>query len=258
MKKSISFSYVSGDSLIHRLDPRSKLFTLITLSVVIFRISLVQDLIYPVLLFLLAAFFSGTPLKKHLISVKPIAPFLVAIFAFHFLLTPGQYITNFYWFSVSREGIVEGFLVVGRFILLILFASLFSSTTSPAMLVQGMESILRPFPIKYLGLTASEIATMIALSLNLIPMLLRYMGEIRDAQLSRGLGNKFALAGILSIALPFFSGCLRLADDISIGMESRCYHGGLRTQLYEMKYESIDYVLTIATITMLVISGFYL
>lgn len=148
--------------------------------------------------------------------------------------------------------------MIGRFILLLLFASLFSATTSPAMLAQAIEAILKPIPVHRLGVTTSEIATMMALSMNLFPLLLHYMEEVRDAQLSRGLGNKFMISGIFSLIIPFFSGSMRLADDISVAMESRCYHGGLRTQLYEMKYKNTDYGLTALTAIILLMSVFYL
>ncbi len=257
MRKYVSFGFVAGNSVIHRLDPRVKLFTLIVLSILIFRISSFQNLFYPLVLFIVAAYLSETSIKRQLYSVRPIIPFLAAIFLFHFLLTPGLDSIDFYWFSVSLEGLLAGSLVVGRFILLIFFASLFSATTSAAMLAQGIESILKPIPVHHLGITTSEIATMMALSVNLVPLLLRYMEEVRDAQLSRGLGNKYIISGILSLVIPFFSGSLRLADEISIGMESRCYHGGLQTQLYDMRCERLDYALSITTAITLGVSVFY-
>lgn len=258
MRKYVYFGFVMGDSFIHKLDARAKLFALITLSILIFRISAFQNLLFPLALFIVAAYFSGTPIKRHFFSVRPLIPFLIAIFLFHFLLTPDQESIKFYWFAISIEGLLSGFLVIGRFILLILFASLFSATTSAAMLSQGIEAILKPIPVQRIGITTAEIATMMALSVNLVPLLLRYMEEVRDAQLSRGLGNKFMISGILSLVIPFFTGSLRLADEISIGMESRCYHGGLRTQLYEMKYKNADYGLIAVTGTILFVSVFYL
>lgn len=257
MRKQVSFGFVTGDSVLHRLDPRDKLFALITLSILIFRISSFQNLIYPLLLFLAAGYFSGTPLKRHIFSVRPLVPFLTAIFLFHFLLTPCHESIDFYWFSISAEGLLGGFLVVGRFILLIFFASLFSATTSPAMLAQGIESVLEPLPTRYTGITSSEIATMMALSVSLVPLLLRYMEEVRDAQLSRGLGNRFIMSGILSLVIPFFSGSLRLADDISTGMESRCYSGGRHTPLYELKYKNPDYAISIISVFLLATSLLY-
>ncbi|MBP2030067.1 energy-coupling factor transport system permease protein [Methanohalophilus levihalophilus] len=244
MRKYISFGFINGDSAIHNLDPRTKLFSLIVLSILIFRISSLQNLFYPLLLFIGAAHFSGTSLKQHVLSVRPLLPFLIAIFLFHFLMFPGTASSEFHWSSFSQEGLLSGSLVVGRFVLLILFASLFSATTSAAMLALGIESILKPIPVHRAGITTSEIATMMALSVNLVPLLLRYMEEVRDAQLSRGLGNRFMISGIFSLVIPFFSGSLRLADDISVGMESRCYHGGPRTQLYEMKFKNRDRILT--------------
>ena len=258
MRKYISFGFINGDSAIHNLDPRAKLFSLIVLSILIFRISSFQNLFYPLLLFSIAVHLSKTSIKRHVFSVCPVLPFLIIIFLFHFLFSPVNSSSGFYGLSFSQEGLLSGSLVVGRFVLLILFASLFSATTSAAMLAQGIESILKPIPVHRAGITPSEIATMMALSVNLVPLLLRYMEEVRDAQLSRGLGNRFMVSGIFSLVIPFFSGSLRLADDISVGMESRCYHGGPRTQIYEMKFKNRDRILTATAAVILLGIVFYL
>jgi energy-coupling factor transport system permease protein len=246
----VPFGFIAGDSVFHRLDPRVKLFGLAIMSIVIFRISVPSGLLYPLSLFFVAGYFSGIPVKRHISSVRPLVPFLVAIALFHFVLTPGHELIGFCLFTVSAEGLAAGILITGRFILLVLFASLFSATTSPTMLALAIESFLRPLPRRLPGITAYDIATMMALSLNLVPLLSRYMGEIKDAQLSRGLGNRFAPAGIMSLIIPFFSGCLRLADDIAAGMESRGYTGGEHTPLYEPACGKTDYTACIILVVL--------
>ncbi|MDK2891920.1 MAG: energy-coupling factor transport system permease protein [Methanohalophilus sp.] len=90
MRKYDFFGFVISNSFVHKLDPRAKLFALIGLSILIFRISAFQNLLFPLTIFIMAAYFSGTSIKRHVLSVRPLIPFLIAIFLFHFLLTPGQ------------------------------------------------------------------------------------------------------------------------------------------------------------------------
>jgi energy-coupling factor transport system permease protein len=232
--------FVPGDSFLHKLDPRTKLIATMLTSILIFRLHLTG-------LVLLFAFFivlyDLSSVRIALLrNLRPIAPFLILIFIFQLFLIPGNIFIDLYGFSATTEGLFEGLRIVGRFILLIQFASLLTATTSPAHMTAGIERLLRPLSGKVLGVTSFEIATMMSLSIHLVPVLNRFLKEVYQAQLCRGLGRQKRISGLVSLAIPLLRGAFRMMDDISMGMESRCYQGNYRTSLFELKMKKNDWI----------------
>ncbi|RNI10658.1 energy-coupling factor transporter transmembrane component T family protein [Methanohalophilus halophilus] len=232
--------FVPGDSFLHKLDPRTKLIATMLISILIFRLH-VTGLVLIFALFIVLYYLSSVRIAM-LRNLRPIAPFLILIFIFQLFLIPGNSFMDLYGFSATSEGFYEGLRIVGRFILLIQFASLLAATTSPAHMTAGVERLLRPLPGKILGVSSFEIATMMSLSIHLVPVLNRFLKEVYQAQLCRGLGRQKRISGLVSLAVPLLRGAFRMMDDISLGMESRCYQGNYRTSLFELKMEKYDWV----------------
>ncbi|WP_462273218.1 energy-coupling factor transporter transmembrane component T family protein [Methanohalophilus sp.] len=246
-------SFVSGNSFLHKLDPRTKLIATMLISILIFRLHL-TGLVLLFALFIFLYYLSSVRIAM-LRNLRPIAPFLILIFIFQLFLIPGNSFMDLYGFSATSEGFLEGLRIVGRFVLLIQFASLLTATTSPAHITAGIERLLRPLPGKVLGVTSFEIATMMSLSIHLIPVLNRFLREVYQAQLCRGLGRQKRISGLVSLAVPLLRGSFRMMDDISLGMESRCYQGNYRTSLFELKMEKNDWMALILVLILLL--GFW-
>ncbi|MDR6222371.1 energy-coupling factor transporter transmembrane component T family protein [Methanococcoides alaskense] len=233
------FSYVAGKSILHGLDPRVKIFSVMCLSILIFRSSALVDLLVFTLLFVGLTIIAGSGLSG-IRSVRPLFPIFVFIFLMHFFFTEGVALFDSQ-FSPTYEGLLKGSLVTVRFVLLILYGSLLTSTTRPAVITTGIERILRPLPLRRVGVTSFEIATMMSLALYFMPHLLWYAGQVKDSQLSRG--SKYRrdpISGTLSLAIPVLKGSMRMADDVAMAMESRCYQGNFRTSLFELKMTTRD------------------
>ena len=116
-----------------------------------------------------------------------------------------------------------------RLVLLLLVSSLMTFTTSPIVLTDGIESLLRPF--RRIGVPAHELAMMMTIALRFIPTLLEETDRIMKAQMSRGAdfssGNLVQRAkNLLPILIPLFISSFRRADELALAMEARCYHGG--------------------------------
>ena len=132
-----------------------------------------------------------------------------------------------------------------RLILLLLFSSVLTFTTSPIVLTDGIEKLLRPF--KAIGVPAHELAMMMTIALRFIPTLLEETDRIMKAQTARGAdfssGNLLERAkNMLPLLVPLFVSAFRRAEELAIAMESRCYRGGEgRTRMHELAYKSIDY-----------------
>ncbi|MEL4305987.1 energy-coupling factor transporter transmembrane component T [Methanococcoides sp. LMO-2] len=236
------FSYVAGSSFLHTLDPRAKVISVMSLSILIFNLSQFSHLLFVSFLFAGLVIIAGLSASSIVRSLRPMAIFFGFIFFIHLFFTGGSPILSFA-FSPTYEGLEKGAVVTGRFILLILFGSLLTSTTRPALLTSAIERLLRPLPLRRLGTTSFEIATMMSLAIHFIPHLLWYVGQVRDAQVSRGLrSGHHPVAGMLSLAIPALRGSMRMADDVALSMESRCYQGEYRTSLFEMKMRMSDWL----------------
>ena len=138
-----------------------------------------------------------------------------------------------------------------------LFSSILTLTTSPIVLTDGIESLLRPF--KCIGVPAHELAMMMTIALRFIPTLLEETDRIMKAQTARGAdfesGNIFQrMKNMLPLLVPLFISAFRRADDLAIAMEARCYRGGEgRTRMRQLKYAGRDYVAFVAVIILIAV-----
>ncbi|MGP8320853.1 MAG: energy-coupling factor transporter transmembrane component T family protein [Methanosarcinaceae archaeon] len=235
-------SYITGNSLLHRLDPRTKVFTLMGISVFV-----LQTVSFPTLglfaaSFVMLAYISrvGTGIFLH--SIRPMLVFFVFIFLMHLFLTEGEPIFRIGLVHPTFEGLIMGMIITARFILLVLFASLFTATTRPTMITNGIERMLRPLPLKRIGISSFDIATMMSLSMRFVPVIMDNAHQIRYAQVSRGLDLRHNLfRGVSTTITPMIRESLQTADDLAMAMESRCYQGIYRTSLFELRMGMLDW-----------------
>ena len=109
----------------------------------------------------------------------------------------------------------------------------------------GIERLLSPF--KKIGLPAHEIAMMMTIALRFIPTLLEETDKIMKAQQARGADFESGsilhrVKSLIPILVPLFVSAFRIAGDLAMAMEARCYRGGQhRTRMHEMKLAGRDY-----------------
>ncbi len=132
-----------------------------------------------------------------------------------------------------------------RLVLLIIGSSLLTLTTKPIGLTDGIERLLGP--LSHVGVPAHEIAMMMSIALRFIPTLLEETDKIMKAQQARGAdfesGNILNRAkALIPILVPLFISAFRIAQDLAMAMEARCYRGGKgRTRMHAMKMQGRDY-----------------
>ena len=238
--------YYAQDSVIHRLDPRVKIAGTFVYLVMIF---LVQDFAgfgFVTLCLAGVVALSKVPVKFIVKGMKPILFILIFTFCINIFLYQGTVIWQLGFLKITREGLQQAVFIAVRLLLLIFGTSLLTYTTKPMALTDGFEAILRPF--ERLGLPAHEIAMMMSIALRFIPTLLEETDKIMKAQQARGAdfesGNLLQRArALIPILIPLFVGAFRIAQDLAMAMESRCYRGGQgRTRLHPMKYQRADRV----------------
>ncbi|MCD5425965.1 MAG: energy-coupling factor transporter transmembrane protein EcfT [Methanosarcinaceae archaeon] len=240
------FAYVPKNSIIHNLDPRVKIVTIIISSIIIFKTSTIFELLFIFLIFLLIAFISKLNPIVYIKHLKPMLIFFIFIFLMHALLTPNYNVFFSYRFiHITQKGLEQGAFIVMRFSLLILYSSILVVTTHASLIMLGIERLLRFFPIKWMGITSFDLAVCISLSIRFIPLLFDSVNEIKSAQISRGVNMSNPIKRISTMAIPIISNSIRAANNTAIAMECRCYQGQFRTSFFELTMNKIDWFVLI-------------
>lgn len=236
--------YYPGNSWIHRLDPRIKIMATILYVVALF---VVDDFIGFAIAFIGlvgVVLISKVPFRFILRGLKPVFLIIAFTFIINLFMIKGEVLVSFWVLEITKEGIRTAVFMAVRLVLLIIGSSLLTLTTKPISLTDGIEALLSPF--KKLGLPAHELAMMMTIALRFIPTLLEETDKIMKAQQARGAdfesGNIMRRAkALIPILVPLFISAFRIAQDLAMAMEARCYGGNIkRTRMNGMKLQSRD------------------
>ena len=247
MLKDITLGqYFPGDSVVHKLDPRTKLLMVILYIVALF---LANGFVgYGVMIAVTAAFIklSKVPPKAMFRGLKSVVLIIVLTAVLNVFYTEGTVLVQIWKLKITYEGIVRAVFMVLRIVMLICGTFLLTYTTAPVALTDGMELLLNP--LKKLKVPVHEMSMMMSMALRFIPTLIEETDKIMSAQKARGAdfetGSLIDRAkALLPILVPLFISAFRRADELAIAMESRCYNGGAgRTRMKQLRYEARDYM----------------
>lgn len=247
MLKDITIGqYVKGDSVLHRLDPRTKIFGMLAIMVALFFVNNWIGLLYAAVVVFAVLFASQVPLKFYIRGVKPLRWILLFTAAIQIFLTPGEIIWQWGILHITAEGVRLAIFMCVRLVLLVMTTSVLTLTTTPIVLTDAVENLLSPF--KRIGVPAHELAMMMTIALRFIPLLADETEKIMAAQKARGAafdegGLMDRARALLPILVPLFLSAINRASELAMAMEARCYHGGEgRTRLHELHYENRDRV----------------
>ena len=238
--------YYPGNSVVHRLDPRTKIILVILYIVMLFSASQEVGLIPGILFFVLAYLVSGVPLGKVIKSLKAIIPIILFTAVLNLFFVGDDVIWQFYFIKITGEGIEFSIFMVVRIIALIAGTSLLTYTTTPIALTDGLESLLSP--LKKVRFPVHDLAMMMTIALRFIPTLVEETDKIMSAQKARGAdlesGGLIKRAkALVPILIPLFISAFRRAEELALAMESRCYNGGEgRTRLKELHFKLRDFI----------------
>lgn len=247
MLKDITIGqYIKGDSILHRLDPRTKIFGMLAIMVALFFVNNWIGLVYAAVVVFAVLFASQVPLKFYIRGVKPLRWILLFTAAIQIFLTPGEIIWQWGILHITAEGVRLAIFMCVRLVLLVMTTSVLTLTTTPIVLTDAVENLLSPF--KRIGVPAHELAMMMTIALRFIPLLADETEKIMAAQKARGAafdegGLMDRARALLPILVPLFLSAINRASELAMAMEARCYHGGEgRTRLHELHYENRDRV----------------
>ncbi len=237
-----------GDSLVHKFDPRMKLVLTIVYIILLFAASNPLGLTLS-LVFLVAMYgVAKIPFKLITKSLKPILPIILftAVLNLFFVSGEGEPLVHFWVLNIYAEGLRYAILMAVRVMALIAGTSLLTYTTSPIVLTDAIEQLLKP--LGRLHFPVHELAMMMSIALRFIPTLIEETDKIMNAQKARGamLDNGSMMErvkALVPVLIPLFISAFRRADELAMAMECRCYRGGDgRTRLKVLRCTRLDYI----------------
>lgn len=252
MKDITIGQFFPGNSVIHQLDPRFKIIFTLVYIVAVFLANSVWGYGAVAVFVFGSIFLSKIPVKHTLRGLKSVL-FIIAFTAlFNLFLTEGEPLFSIGPVTATKEGLRVTLLMIARVFFLIIGTTLLTFTTSPIMLTDGIESLLKPFA--KIGVPAHELAMMMTIALRFIPTLIEETDKIMKAQTARGAdfesGNLFQRAkNFVPLLVPLFISAFRRADELAMAMECRCYHGGQnRTRMRVLKAGIRDGLATVVVL----------
>ena len=245
MDSMILGRYIPGDSIVHRLDPRSKLLSMMLLILIVFW---ANNSITNLILFIATGDFialSGVSISFFIQGLKSMF-FLIAfttLFQF-FFISSGNIIFEFWFVRITDYALQQAGIIFCRFILIIFFSTLLTLTTMPLSLASAVEGLLSP--LKKVKVPVHEIGLMLSMSLRFVPTLMDDTTRIMNAQKARGVDFDEGsivqkVKALIPILIPLFATSLKRADSLAIAMEARGYQGGKgRSQYRQLKWSFKD------------------
>lgn len=254
MKGSVILGqYVKRDSIIHYLDPRSKILSMIIIMLSFITLESTMSYMIAILFVLFILILTNVPFKVYVLAIKPLFFILIVTFLYHMLLTKGSHvILDVYFLTISVEGIVEGIRITLRIMLFILLASVLTFTTKPLTLAHGLVALMKP--LAKLNFPVEKFALMIIIAIRFIPTILQELQQILTALKAKGnhietLSLRKKLLTYNRILIPLLMSLVIRAEQLSMAIEARGFGDGKnRVRYHSLSYQLLDYQVLIVAL----------
>ena len=253
--------YYPVDSVIHRMDPRTKLFGTMVFIISLFLSDNIVTYVIATLFLVMCIRLSKVPFSFMVRGLKAIVFLLLISVSFNLFLTDGKVLFQIGFLKIPQEGIATACFMGLRLMYLVIGSSVMTLTTTPNQLTDGLEKSLGF--LNAVHVPVHEISMMMSIALRFIPILVEETDKIMKAQMARGAdfetGNLIQKAkSMVPLLVPLFISAFRRATDLAMAMEARCYRGGEgRTKMKPLKYEKRDHkaYLVYAVYLVLIVAG---
>ena len=236
--------YYPEQSVIHRLDARTKILGTLLYIIEIFLVNSFAGFGLVILALGVLIGISRVPVRFIFKGLKAVVFIILLTFVLNLFMFDGTVLWHWKFLTITYEGLYRSCFMALRLILQIIGTSMLTLTTKPMELTDGLEKLLKPF--NRLGLPSHEIALMLSIALRFIPTLLEETDKIMKAQQARGADFESGsliqrVKNMIPILITLFVGSFRIEQDLSLAMEARCYHGGVgRTRMKEIVFSRRD------------------
>lgn len=237
--------YIPYDTIIHKLDPRTKIIAMILLLVCVFLP--IGYIGFAALLLLVFILLKVAKVKISSIykSLKPMWFMMVFILVINmFLIQEGDVLFVLFNRPFYTKAFTQTLMIIIRLVLMISVTTVLTATTKPLDLTYGLEFFMTP--LKVIKFPAHEIAMTISIALRFIPTILEETQKIIKAQASRGVDLqegklKEKISAIISLIIPLFISAFQRSEELANAMEARGYNpSGKRTRYRTLKFSSKD------------------
>lgn len=253
--------YFPMGSVIHKLDPRTKLLLTVVYIVMVFVSNNFISLFFCLFVGAGVIALSKIPVKTVIKGLKPI--FLIVIITSVLQIAyvkTGLMLVDFWKIQITSGGVLTAIFMALRISLLIVMSTMLTYTTSPTSLTNGLDRIFAPF--KKIGLDFHTVTMIMTIALRFIPTLIEEVDKIMSAQKSRGAnfeqGSLMKRAkALIPLFIPLLFNSIRRAYELANAMTCRCYNGGKgKTTMNALKFSGRDYtvILGIAVLVGVVIT----
>lgn len=237
--------YISGTSVLHKLDPRSKFLFSIFFLIFIFQMESVFDYVMVQLFLIGIMVFSRIPSVFLFRSLRPFLWFIALFLLFQmFVAKGGTVLFSIVSWEITSNGVWLGFTLALRFLDMLLITTLLTLTTTPMEMTHAISSLLKP--LKRWNVPIDTISFMVSLTLRFIPTFMDEADILLKAQASRGMdfteGNLVQkIKGAISIVVPLFIQMFKKADTLALALDARGFtQGGVRTAYRQLMWKGQD------------------
>lgn len=246
--------YIPTDSIVHRLDPRTKLLATLLIALAVTTTRSVLATAALIVVVMAVARLARIDVRYVLRGLLPALPFILILMAMQ-LLFQGRYSTcdvlYFEWWFIRITPCLVELVILGalRLVVFLFLVSLLTLTTTASHIMHGVESLLAP--LQRIGLPVHEFALANIIALRFIPTIAEELERIAKAQASRGGdfgGEKWyrpdrIARARLPLIVPLFVNTLRRAEELVVAMEARGYLGRKgRSKFVELQMQRVDWL----------------
>lgn len=247
MMKDITMGqFFPGNTVVHRLDPRTKLIMTVLYIVVLFLANSWATYLLVLCFLAMVLALTKIQLRSLVRSMKPLIIIICFTGILNLFYTTGEPLFTIWKLTITKEGVRNAIFMVGRILMLISGTFVLNYATSPIALTDALELLMAP--LKTIHFPVHEISMMMCIALRFIPTLIEETQKIMSAQKARGAdfetGSIIQRAkALLPLLIPLFISAFRRADELATAMECRCYNGGIgRTRMKQLKMARRDYL----------------
>ncbi|MFP7774299.1 energy-coupling factor transporter transmembrane component T family protein [Ligilactobacillus sp. LYQ112] len=257
MTKLLLGRYVSGNSILHRMDARAKLALSFAFIAIIFLANNWATYLVLSAFTLGCVVLSRVSVRFFIAGVKPLVWLILLTVTLQVFFARGGTV---YWhwgvLFLTAGGITNGIFVFCRFMLIICMSTLLTLTTPPLAIADAMESLMTP--LKLMRVPVAEIALMLSIALRFVPTLMDETQKIMNAQRARGVSFSTGkvrdrIKAIIPLLVPLFVSSFERAEDLATAMEARGYRDGAhRTKYRIQQWHLVD---TVAVVAFVLLTG---
>lgn len=250
MNNALLSKYIPLDTVIHKLDPRSKIFFTISYLIIVFLANTIIEFIILLGLLLVIRYLSKVGFGYLLSGMKLIMLIVIFTSLIHLIFnTNGAVLVTIWKLQIYSGALKSIVLITVRFFLVVALMIIFTITTSPAEITNAIEKSLGF--LKKIGINVSTFALLMSISLRFIPTIGEETNRIMNAQISRGANLNTGsfrqrIKNFTPVLIPIFIATLKRADELATAMEVRGYNPDKnRTKYKQLKYTKPDYIVYI-------------